>query len=155
MPTATPHCPRWSRYDPTLTDNQALLEFVETDSTVIGLYVDRDTVVSYRVAAARLDTLTQAFMSALKASAQRSADTSNYYRLANDLYTMLLGPVTAGLAKREELMVAASPSLNDVPLSALMDDPDHYLLDRLMIRYIPSWRVELQHAARREELSPS
>lgn len=128
-----------------LGHRRALLELAETGTSVIGLYVDSDTVISYRADLHLLDSLASRFTSMLRGSVVQGADTVGYYAPAHALYRTLLGPIGERVRKREELLVAGSALLQDLPLSALMDGPDRYLLDRLLIRYIPSWRVEQQH----------
>ncbi|PPK84701.1 CHAT domain-containing protein [Neolewinella xylanilytica] len=147
------HYPTVDQVQSKLGDRRALLEFAESGSSILGLYVDADTVMSYRVDSRRVDSLARRYTAALRMSVVHSADTAGYYAVASDLHRTLLGPIAGAVRKREELLIAGSPLLQDLPLSALMDGPDRYLLDRLMIRYIPSWRVELQHEERRRQFA--
>lgn len=132
-----------------LTPEQGFLEYAETDTAIFALYVDCDQFQVYEVNPV-VRSLAPRLTDQLKGGGNLPA--ADYAAVAGALYTHLLGPLAEALDSRQELLLVPSESLNTVPFSALATPAPaattyqelEYLLDRLAVRYLPSWRVDRQ-----------
>ncbi|MEF8941122.1 MAG: CHAT domain-containing tetratricopeptide repeat protein, partial [Salinivenus sp.] len=62
-------------------------------------------------------------------------------RLGQVLYDLLVAPLDAFLATKEELLVVPDGALNYLPFEALSDRAGAYLIDRWRVRYVQSLRT--------------
>ncbi|MDM0112282.1 CHAT domain-containing protein [Variovorax sp. J22R133] len=60
--------------------------------------------------------------------------------LGRELHTQLMRPVQAALADVSLVLLAPEGQLNLLPFGALVDDQDHYLIERLSFNYLSSAR---------------
>ncbi|THH40688.1 CHAT domain-containing protein [Neolewinella litorea] len=141
-----------------LTDQQALLEFAESAAGLHAFYVDRDTTLSYLIAGSAVEKADQ--LIAQLVGDQRSIS-PRFDSLAHDLYRSLLLPAAEALRRREELLIVPTAALASLPFAALLprpaapdsSDARAYLADDHLIRYLPSWRTEVQHRRLRVPLN--
>ncbi|WP_116107612.1 CHAT domain-containing protein [Lewinella sp. IMCC34191] len=128
-----------------LTGEEALVELLEVEDAVYGLYVDRDTSIAYSI-----DTAVHGASLTLRGLMQdRKSDVAEIKRVGAGVYERLFGPVTDRLAAKEHLILSPSASLSTLPFAALTRGDD-YLVAAHSIRYIDSWRTERIHAAQRQ-----
>ncbi len=124
-----------------LEEQEALLELLETEDAVYGLYVDRDTIITYTV-----DSSVISEAAAFQALVQDpGSDLTRLGGAGCALFTRLFGPVAGSLERRVDLILSLSPSLQALPVAALSfsdGDSSRYLIQRHTLRYIDSWRTE-------------
>ncbi|NJB87286.1 CHAT domain-containing protein [Lewinella marina] len=149
--------PKLSAVRAHLKPGQALLLSTELNDQILLLCVDPDTAFTYQVPTSivpRLDTFRQMLTGELTCSPGEYAD------VAYQIYAPLLAPLEGLSAQPAELLFVPSPLLSEVPLSALTVAPGRqeeaftdlrYVVDNYVVRYLPSWRVELLHAAKRKD----
>ena len=70
----------------------------------------------------------------------RDPRTSGYKRAGRDLFDRLLRPLVFASAGASRLLIAPDGNLNLVPYEALVDENQHYLLERFSISYLTSGR---------------
>ncbi|CAH1002272.1 hypothetical protein LEM8419_03191 [Neolewinella maritima] len=140
-----------------LTAEQALLEFTETSSELLVLYIDRDTAVVYPV-----DTAVLALAPGIeRALVELNPTTAALTAAADRLGDALLGPVAALLAGRQDLLLIPPVQLSRFPFAILSvpatdtfltDTLRPYLVEQHSIRYLDSWQTERRNMQRRTAL---
>ena len=142
-----------------LTGDQALLEFAETSTALLALYVDRDTAVAYTVDTGVLGRVRALEVAVLDLQPPRGTLTE---LAAAGVSDALFGPVATLLALRSDWLVIPSASLSRFPLAVLPQPvpPGYpgseirpYLIERHSLRYLDSWRIECLNTARRAKLT--
>ena len=124
-----------------LSATEALVEFLETERGIYGLYLDRDTVLVYRITSSVRDRVEQ-----FRALIQDPATVPAIYQRAGRLlYDQLFGPVASVIGKRTDLLISPSASLSALPFAALVRQPSatppEFLVHNYALRYIDSWRA--------------
>lgn len=134
---------------------QVLLMATELRDEFIMLCINSDTAFTYRVPSTisnTIDSLRQ-FL-----TGETACNPREYATVAYQLYKNLLYPLETLPYLPTELLFVPSPGLAEIPLSALVLDTStfvkkfadvRYVIDNYKVRYLPSWRVDLLHHAKR------
>ncbi len=133
-----------------LRHGEALLELLETEDGVYGVYVDRDTVITYTI-----DSVVRTEAVAFQALVQDpKSDLQRLSELGGALYDRLFGPAAEVLARRSHLILSPCASLQGLPMAALRPTGEgggQYLIQRHTLRYVDSWRTECINRKQRRE----
>ncbi len=141
----------------TLKSGQGMLQFAQTDTLLLGLYIDQDTALVYRTSRSVLDSVDEIVR---YLSGDTILSPRRYGTLAYGVFKILMGHLDVPLADLEELLVLPSESLAELPFSALVVSPPgsviefsglDYLLDHHRVRYLSSWRADLLHGTKTVE----
>ena len=136
-----------------LSPEQALIEFSETIDSIYVLYVDADTTIAYTVDTSVVETVRE--FVALIAPGIRAPPSTGPHAV---LFERLLRPAYSSMKARRELLIAPTTSLGALPFAAVplpsqitgrSGGMGAYLVNRHDIRYLDSWRLELQYAERK------
>ena len=129
----------------TLSSGQALLEFAEVDTSFMGLYIDSDTVINFVG-----DIPRKAWSENLRnAMLPGIFQPDSFNTISGQVYSELFGPVARALENKKELLLVPALSMNDLPFAALVIHTPagaEYLVERLRLRLLDSWRVHRQNA---------
>lgn len=143
-----------------LADSAAVLVYGEGVEALVGLYIDRDTTVSFRTGSvADLTLAVEAFLETLAVGNQR-AEPAAYERIGRRLYQELLGPVQQPLRSVARLTIVPAGPLPRMPFAALPTDTvragrwstQPYLVRNVAVTYTPSLRYYLNGRRTRHHL---
>jgi CHAT domain-containing protein len=131
----------------TLLPNEALAEIVLGEDEGWTLLIRHDGISAGRIegGSKRVDALVSRFRASMELRPDNTPAPFDT-QAAHDLYTALLGPVSAGLAGADSLTVAPSGSLLAVPFGALLTEsapgPDlsqaQFLIRKMAVSHVPS-----------------
>jgi CHAT domain-containing protein len=144
---------KWRSVAANMGDDQALLEYLVTDSTTLVFIVKSDTmqVLDLGVGRRALVTLVD-FTRGTLDRATRNVPGAAWRAPLRRLYTHLLAPVEESglLAGVRHLVIVPHAELHYLPFSALLRrrDRDEFLIERFDIGYAPSASMWLKLAAR-------
>ena len=130
-----------------LADDEALLEFLLSDSGTIAFVVTADTVaaVDLNVDRKAIAGLVDFVRGTMVRPDQRAPSSDIWKAPLRRLYRQLIQPVEAeGLLRgKQKLLIAPHAELHYLPFDALIvsENPDRYLIERYEISYVPSASV--------------
>jgi len=148
----------WSDVAARLEPDEALLEYLLSDSGTIVLVVTRDTVAAVDLGVGRRDVARLIdFARAGLGRPEREPARTLWRGPLRQLYQQLLVPVeVAGLLQgTRRLLIAPHGELHYLPFAALLrGEPDQFLVERYDVTYVPSASVWLRLADRRRSEQP-
>ena len=136
----TPTLPTIVGIQEELSNDEALIEYIDSEDATYALYIDRDTSVAYRVDTSHR-SLARAFQSSL---VYPGTDHDQALRQGNELYRFLLSPVHQLLAQRSQLNISPSASLTALPFAALCSgstSEGKFLIAEHTLRTIDNWQT--------------
>jgi CHAT domain-containing protein/tetratricopeptide (TPR) repeat protein len=136
-----------------LAQDEALLEYLVSDSTTIAFVVTTDTFAAFDLNVGHHELITLVDFARGTLTRPRAGATENLWRAPlRRLYQYLIAPLEASglLTRKHSLLIGAHAELHYLPFAALLSTrkPDEYLVQRYRITLIPSASVWLRLKAR-------
>lgn len=146
-----PAVAQWQSVARRLADNQALIEYLITDSAALAFVVRADTIAAIDLATRRSDLTPLIEFTRGTVTSRRAAVDSLWRAPLRQLYTRLIAPIEdAGLlAGVTRLVLVPQAELNYLPFAALVDPSNRFLVEHYELTETPSASVWLELGERR------